>query len=198
MAIPREPKEIFSNKISAGLRRDYTPAPQISLCYLFGVLHDATERQTTYRVASKCKAFCEFLSKGIRKIGFGAWVYKEGKDRNLWIVEFSKNLLKEVKIKSKQNKIDYIRGYFDTEGGIAKNPNVRYYIYFAQKDKKDLLQVKKFLEELKISCGKLHNPSRKVDPDYWRFFVRAKSYEDFARLINSSHPEKRKYLRMKI
>ncbi len=109
MAIPREPEEIFSNKISDGLRRDYTPAPQVTKPYLLGMLHDATERQTTYRMASKSEAFCEFLSKGIDKFGFKAWVYKEGKTRNLWIVEFSKNVLKNVRIKSKQDKIDYLQ-----------------------------------------------------------------------------------------
>lgn len=103
-----------------------------------------------------------------------------------------------MQINSRQDKIDFVRGYFDSEGGISKDPKVRYYIYFAQKDRKDLLRVKKFLEELKISCGRMHNPSRRIDSDYWRFYVRAKSYNDFAKTINSSHPNKRRYLRMKI
>ena len=67
-----------------------------------------------------------------------------------------------------------------------------------QKDKADLLEVKNFLEEMNIGCGKMHNPSEKTDPNYWRFFVRANSYKRFAKIINSSHPEKRRYLRMKI
>lgn len=198
MAIPREPFDVSLTDSDKGLRRDYTPAPRVTKAYLFGVLHDATERRTTYRVASKSKIYCEFLSREIRKFGFRGWVYREGKNRNLWIVEFSKSTLKGTSIRSKQDKIDYIRGYFDTEGGIAKSPKVRYYIYFAQKDKKDLLEARDFLEEIGISCGRMHNPSKRVDPNYWRFFVRARSYSNFARIINSSHPEKRKYLRMKI
>ena len=198
MIIPREPNEAYTNKASSGLRRDYTPTPHVTKAYLLGVLHDATERKTTYRVASKSKRFCDFLSKEISKFGYKGWVYREGKNRNLWITEFSKNVLKNTEVKTRKDKIDYIRGYFDTEGGIAKNPKVRYYLYFAQKDKKDLLQVRDYLEELGMSCGKLHNPSKRVDANYWRFFVRAKSYFDFAKFINSSHPEKRKYLRMKI
>lgn len=166
--------------------------------YLFGLLHDATERGTTYRLAQKNKEFIEFLAQGIRSLGRKAWVYKEGKRRNLWIVEFSKSLLKNIKIKSRQEKIDYIRGYFDAEGGIARSPKVRFYLYFAQKDLEDLEEVKKYLEELGIMCGKTHNPSKKVDPNYWRFFIRAKSYKDFARIIGSNHPEKRRLLRMKI
>ena len=166
--------------------------------YLFGVLHDATARNTTYRIASKSKAYCEFLKKGIAQLGARAWIYKEGKQRNLWIVEFSKSLLRDTVVSSELDKIDYARGYFDTEGGIAKSPQVRYYLYFAQKNKADLRQVKKYLEELGISCGVMHNPSKRVDPDYWRFFVKAESYNDFARHIGSDHPEKSRFLRMKI
>ena len=127
-----------------------------------------------------------------------AYVAKEGKNRNLWIAEFSKSFLKDTRILSKKDKINYLRGYFDAEGGIAKSKNVRYYLYFCQKDKKDLEIVKEYLEELGISCGKLHNPSVRIDPNYWRFFIGVKSYEYFAKIIGSSHPDKKKYLRMKI
>ncbi len=162
------------------------------------MLHDATERKNTYRIATKNLNFAKFIREGILKLGSKAWIYKEGKNRNLWIVEFSKILLKEFKIKSKQNKIDYIRGYFDAEGGISQSSKVRFYIYFCQKDLIDLEEVKKFLLELGISCGLIHNPSKKVDPNYWRFFVSSKSYKDFTKIISSDHPEKIKLLEMKI
>jgi hypothetical protein len=181
-----------------GHRRDYTRASQISKQYLLGLLHDATERKTTYRIATKSKEFSDFLVKGIKKFEMSAWNYKEGKDRDLWITEFSKSLLKNVKIISKQDKIDYIRGYFDAEGGISKHSSVRFYIYFCQKNKKDLLEVKEYIEEIGIETGKIHNPSIKVDPNYWRFYVRAKSYLKFVKIISSSHPEKVTFLRMKI
>jgi len=195
MAIAREP----STRIKVGgLRRDYTPTPKkITKAYLLGVLHDATERKTTYRISSKGKDFCQFLKQGIESLGHNAWIYQEGKNRDVWIVEFSKFLLKGTKVKSRQDKIDYTRGYFDTEGGIAKSLKVRYYIYFAQKNKSDLIELKKYLRELDISCGVIHNPSKRIDPDYWRFFVRARSYDDFAKLIGSYHPDKHHYLWMK-
>ncbi len=170
----------------------------ITKSYLLGMLHDATERKNTYRIATKNSNFAKIIREGILKLGSKAWIYKEGKSRNLWIVEFSKILLKEFIIKSKQNKIDYIRGYFDAEGGISQTSKVRFYIYFCQKDKIDLEEVKKYLLELGISCGVIHNPSKKVDPNYWRFFVSSKSYKDFARIISSDHPEKIKLLEMKI
>ena len=166
--------------------------------YLLGMAHDGTERQSTYRIATSSLRFSDFLKKGIQTFRVGAWVYKEGTSRNLWIVEFPKKILKDVQIRSYKDKSEYIRGYFDAEGGIAKHSSVRYYLYFCQKDKTDLIQVRKYLEEIGIICGALHNPSKKVDPNYWRFYISAKSYTDFATIIGSSHPEKHRYLRMKI
>ena len=170
----------------------------VTKSYLLGMLHDATERKNTYRIATKNFNFAKIIREGILKLGSKAWIYKEGNNRNLWIVEFSKILLKEFKIKSKQNKIDYIRGYFDAEGGISQSSKVRFYIYFCQKDKIDLEEVKKYLLELGISCGVIHNPSKKVDPNYWRFFIRSVSYKDFSKIISSDHPEKIKLLEVKI
>lgn len=162
--------------------------------YLLGALHDATERKTTYRIAQKSKVYIKLLAEGIKSLGQKAWVYQEGKTRNLYIVEFSKSFLRGVKINSRQDKIDYVRGYFDAEGGVARDLKVDYYLYFAQKDFNDLRQVKQYLEELGIACGKIHNPSKKADPDYWRFFISAKSYKDFAKMIGSWHPEKHRFL----
>lgn len=165
--------------------------------YLLGVLHDATECRNTYRISQKSRKYVEFLAKGIKSLGYKAWVYKEGKLRNLYIVEFSKFVLKDTKIRSIQNKIDYVRGYFDAEGSVNRDPKVRYYLYFAQKNLADLQEVKDYLIEFGINCGKIHNPSKKIDPDYWRFFIRAKSYEKFIKIIGSNHPIKGHFLRVK-
>ena len=129
----------------------------------------------------------------IEAMGFRAWIYREGKSRELYIVEFSVSILSGFEIISTQDKIDYIRGYFDAEGSVPLNGS-RMYIYFCQKDKQSLLQVKEFLEQLGIICGEIHNPSKKEDPNYWRFFVSCKSYRDFATKIGSKHPIKRKIL----
>lgn len=196
MVIPREPQSVHLT--ARGLRRDYTRTPDTSKQYLLGVLHDATVAKTTYRIATKDYSFCQFLIKAIKSLNGNAWSYKEGKLRNLWIVEFSQSFLKKVSVITTKDKIEYIRGYFDAEGGIAKSSSVRYYIYFCQKDENDLLEVKKYLSELGIETGVIHNPSKRVDPDYWRFFIRSNSYEKFAKIIGSNHPEKRKFVRMKI
>ena len=193
MAIPREP---FKQK---GLRRDYTPAPKhLTKAYLLGALHDATRRKTTYRISQKSKEYVEFIAKGIKFLGRKAWVYREGQDRDVYVVEFSKSILDDFKLKTLSDKVDYIRGYFDTDGGITKHQKVRYYIYFAQKDREDLEEVKRYLEDLEIDCGVIHNPSKRVDPDYFRFYILAKSLDKFALTIGSFHPDKRKCFRMKI
>ena len=181
-----------------GLRRDYTRAPQMTKAYLLGVLHDATVRKNTYRIATQNYKFSLMLKQGILDLGRKAWIYKEGRNRNLWIVEFSKSLLNETKIISKQEKRDFIRGFFDAEGGIAKSPKVRFYIYFCQKDLKVLQDIKRYLSTFGIKTGRIHNPSKMVDPDYWRFYVSSNSYRDFAIKIGSNHPEKQLLLRMKI
>lgn len=195
MVIPREP--LLRVKLRRGHRRDYTRTPQVTKAYIIGILHDATQRKTTYRVSQKSEKFVNFVQKGIKDLGGNAWVYKEGKNRSVYIVEFSKSFLKDVKIESEKEKTDYIRGYFDTDGAVAKNNKVRYYIYFCQKDFYDLSVIRNYLIDQGIDCGVIHNPSKKVDPFYWRFFIKARSYNDFAEKIGSWHPEKSKFLRMK-
>jgi hypothetical protein len=58
----------------------------------------------------------------------------------------------------------------------------------------------RILESWGIDCGRIHNPSRLVDPEYWRFYVRARSHKRFMTLVGSWHPRKRLQIdnRMKI
>lgn len=170
----------------------------MSKAYLLGALHDATERKYTFRLGQKSQAYVEFIADLVRKLNHKAWTYREGKNRNLFIVEFSKTVLSNLNISTTTEKINYIRGYFDAEGGMSKSPKTRFYLYFAQKNKSDVNQVRNYLLDLGISCGVLHNPSSKADPNYWRFFVLTKSHKEFAKRIGSWHPEKSEILRMKI
>ncbi len=165
----------------------------MSKAYLFGALHDGSERKHTFRISQKYLSFVSDLANMIKAMGYNAWVYREGFDRELFVVEFSKSVLSCFEITSIQDKIDYITGYFDAEGSVPLNGS-RMYIYFCQKDKIDLEEVKTFLQQLGITCGKIHNPSKKEDPNYWRFFVSCKSYKDFAKIISSRHPVKKKIL----
>ena len=50
--------------------------------------------------------------------------------------------------------------------------------------------IKNILTDLKIKTGKIHNPSQKVDPNYWRIYVSAESQKAFVEKISSWHPRK--------
>ena len=68
------------------------------------------------------------------------------------------------------------------------------------KDKVSLENVKRILDSWNVECGRVHNPSVRVDPDYWRVFVRSRSHESFMRLVGSWNPVKHHEIntRMKI
>ena len=92
----------------------------------------------------------------------------------------------------------YLRGFFDAEGGIPKDQNAKFYIQLVQKNKNKLNGIKTLLESLGISAGKLHNPSRLVDPNYWRIYIHANSHYEFINLIGSWHPRKTKLFRKRM
>ena len=61
-------------------------------------------------------------------VGSNSWIYKEGKDRNLYVLEtvckdldFSFN---PKRLTTKGEIIAYIRGFFDAEGGIPHNKRI--------------------------------------------------------------------------
>src|SRR3989338_2291224 len=165
----------------------------MSKAYLKGALHDATERKYTFRLCQKQQAYVEFIANLVRKLGFNAWTYKEGKTRNVYIVEFSKKILDSFEIQTRQDKIDYIRGYFDAEGSVPRKKLGFQYIYIAQKSNQELLELVSYQNILGIACGKIHVPSTKK-PDYWRFYASAKSRKKFIETIGSWHPEKSQLL----
>ncbi len=49
-------------------------------------------------------------------------------------------------------------------------------------------------------CGRIHNPSLTVDPNYWRFYVPSAGHRRFMEVVGSWHPRKRLLVdtRMKI
>jgi hypothetical protein len=93
--------------------------------------------------------------------------------------------------------IAYVRGYFDAEGGAERSEKYNY-VHLYQKDRVELGKVQQILAGLGIACGQLHNPSQRVDPDYWRFAVLAAGRPLFAKIIGSWHPRKERILRMMI
>jgi len=118
--------------------------------------------------------------------------------RLVLIADFLDFKFNPLTLLTNKEKIAYLRGFFDAEGGIPKNKKSRFYIQLVQNDKPKLEKLKIILDGLKIKTGIIHNPSKNVDPDYWRMYVLAESHKDFVKKINSWHPRKIKILKERI
>lgn len=184
-----------------GTLRDCTPGSRVvrlSRSYLLGAMHDGTVRARTLRISQREESYVLLLQQLVLASGGRAWTYREGRTRQLYVVEFSRSFLGSHRPRTRRDLIDYVRGYFDAEGGIPSDPAKPPYLYFAQKDRRDLEGVRRILLSIGIACGRIHNPSRRVDPDYWRFYVSRRSLRRFAKVVGSWHPRKAVLLRMMI
>ena len=176
------------------------------MAYLQGALGDATYNKLhkTWRFSQSNRRWLVRLQNLLKQIGYRSWLYREGKRRRLYVLETTAKFLsirnRPIDLWRQSEKIAFVRGFFDAEGGVPRDLKVRYYLQFSQKNHRELSLVRKMLEDVGIKRGRIHNPSKNVDPEYWRFFVRAQSYKDFTHLIGSWHPRKQKLLlnRMKI
>jgi len=153
-------------------------------------MHDGTVRARTIRISQREESYVRLLRSLIEAVGGRAWTYREGKTRRLYVVEFSRSFMRGHELRTRRDKVEYARGYFDAEGGIPATPSADPYLYFAQKSLPDLEEVRGILVGLGIECGRIHNPSRRADPEYWRFYVSRKSIPAFASLVGSLHPRK--------
>ena len=174
------------------------------LAYIHGAMHDGSlNKRTRVRIVQRHKSWLEMIRGLLYDIGIRSWIYREGKLRNVYALEtVSKELnfrFNPLHIRTKPERIMYLRGFFDAEGGIPRNGK-RFYIQLAQKDYVKMNAVKEVLKEIGIESGKVHNPSKRVDPNYWRIFILVKHHRLFAEAIGSWHPIKSKIFseRMKI
>ena len=172
--------------------------------YLQGALKDATRSALhgTHRIGQSERAWLETLQVALGALGHRSWIYREGRERNFWVLETTARFLSigfEPDVDTREG-LDYVRGYFDADGGMPRSPTARLYFQFCQKDKESLERVAMIISSAGIACGRIHNPSAARDPDYWRFFVGASSHERFMERIGSWHPIKRAQIsaRMKI
>lgn len=175
------------------------------VAYLQGALHDASfNKNQRFRFSQKGKEWLLILKELFRKIEYNSWIYKEGRDRDVYVLETLANFLDfnldPLSLRTKAELINYVRGFFDAEGGIPHKKENRFYIQLSQKDKLKLEKIKKILLRSNIQTGIIHNPSKKVDPEYWRMYILTESHKNFARVIGSWHPNKVKVFqeRMKI
>ncbi|MFH1720264.1 MAG: LAGLIDADG family homing endonuclease [Patescibacteria group bacterium] len=166
--------------------------------YLLGALHDGTYNKLhkTFRISQKGNDWLRKLQLILKRIGCKSWIYREGKDRDVYVLETTASFLDmkfdPMKLKTNEEKISYVRGYFDSEGGISHKLKDRFYIQFCQKNMEEMIKVRNILGHSGIKCGKLHNPSKAVDPNYWRFYVKTESHSNFIGKVSSWHPRKYK------
>lgn len=182
------------NRIDPSETTRRSPKNEEIIAYLHGALHDASlNKGKRIRFVQKYPEWLLLLQKLLEKVGSRSWMYKEGKGRNLYTLETLCRLLSfdfdPLTLKDKKTQRAYVRGFFDAEGGIPRTEDT-FYIQLVQKDKTKILALKKMLDSLGISTGKVHNPSHRVDPNYWRIFVSTKDHKEFACQIGSWHPVK--------
>jgi hypothetical protein len=114
--------------------------------------------------------------------------------RRVWVIETTWQPEFPQVIRTKGGAAAFVRGYFDAEGGLPADYRARFYIQFAQKNHADLSHPRDLLGLLGVQCGRIHNPSVRRDPNYWRFYVLAASHEKFIQTVGSWHPRKRMLL----
>jgi len=193
-AVNQQGSPAFQRDPSETIRRAPFSKKEVK-AYLQGCLHDGTfSSNKRFRISQKGKEWLEILQKLFKSLGYNSWIYKEGKDRDVYILETLSNFLdfkfNPLDLKEKEEKIGYIRGFFDTEGGIPKSPKARFYIQLVQSDKTKIRKLKFILNELGIKSGKIHNPSKKNNPNYWRIYILAGFKKRFVKNIGSWHPRK--------
>ena len=189
------------------LHAELLQVEQVSIeSYLQGALRDGTYslQHNTHRIGQSDVRWLELLKQMLALLGYSSWIYREGAKRELWVLETTASFLSidydATALIQTLPGLYYVRGYFDAEGGMPKDSSARLYFQLCQKSYSHLEVVRKILESWEISCGRMHNPSVRVDPDYWRFYVRAGSHQRFMTLVSSWHPRKRAQIarRMKI
>jgi intein-encoded DNA endonuclease-like protein len=178
----------------------------VTEAYLLGALHNGTYNicRKTYRFSQANIIWLQILQEKLAALGYKSWIYKEGRDRTVYVLETSAKFLSTMydpkRFTSTEQKIAYIRGFFDAEGGLPQSLDARFYIQLVQKNQPKLVWIQSVLEDLGIKCGVIHIPSKKVDPNYFRFFIATKSHKEFSTVIGSEHPRKLRIFesRMKI
>jgi intein-encoded DNA endonuclease-like protein len=170
--------------------------------YLLGALHDGTfSSNRRFRISQIGTDWLKILQNFFSQLGYKSWIYKEGKYRRVYVLETLADFLdfkfNPLKLNSEKEKIGYIRGFFDAEGGIPRNYQARFYIQLTQNNREKLEKLKIILEDLGIKTGKIHNPSQSVDPNYWRMYILTNSQKIFLAKIGTWHPRKIKTLRRK-
>lgn len=170
-----------------------------AIAYLQGALHDATfNKGKRFRFSQKGIEWLEILKEAFSLLGFNSWIYREGKTRDVYVLETLAHFLDfrfdPLQLKAEGEQRAYIRGFFDAEGGIPHSASASFYIQLVQNDRNKLQKIKTILNRMDIRTGIIHNPSKKLYPEYWRMFVLQSGQRKFVQKIGTIHPRKIKLL----
>jgi intein-encoded DNA endonuclease-like protein len=170
------------------------------VAYLQGALHDATfSSNSRFRFSQKGREWLEVLQGMFTSLGHRSWIYREGKTRDVYVLETLADFLDfkfdPLNLKTKKQQCAYIQGFFDAEGGIPHSVKDKFYIQLVQNDQEKLSKIKQLLESMGISVGIIHNPSRKLHPEYWRMFILLSGHKKFVKIVGTQHPRKINFLR---
>ena|SRR3989344_6506962 len=170
-----------------------------TVAYLFGALHDGyiytgKSKGQVAVFTQKERGWLENIKQMIKPYGKSAWIFKQ---RQIFILETKFAELfqpYDFDTFADEEKLAFISGFFDAEGGIPMNPKeARAYIQFVQKKPEILRKMRDHLEIRGIHCGVIHMYD-KGRSNCWRFFVRTDSLHRCILILNSRHPSKIKRL----
>ena len=146
------------NRINPSETTRRAPAFQkIIMAYFLGALHDGTfSSNERFRISQKGDDWLKVLRNFLKEIGFSAWIYQEGKTRDIYVLETLAKFLdfqfNPEDLKTQEEKTAYIRGFFDAEGGIypPQKSHSKPYLYLHSKHQDNLNQVANVLSEFQI------------------------------------------------
>ncbi|HEX2026470.1 MAG TPA: LAGLIDADG family homing endonuclease [Nitriliruptorales bacterium] len=168
-------------------------SPEAARAYIAGATRDGhvNRLHQTLCISQADPEWLLLLQILFEKLGSRSWIYRESARRSVWTLEICRVVDPVPTLDTLDEVAAFVRGYFDAEGGIPRDIDSRFYIQICQKDRRDLIHLRRLLlERLSIACGRLHNPSVRIDPEYWRFYVRASGHSRFAAVVGSWHPIK--------
>jgi len=150
--------------------------------YLQGASRDGTFNRLhkTLRICQADIRWLWVLERLLGRLGKRSWMYREG-TRNVWVIETTWRPESPETIRTLGEAAAFGRGNFDAEGGVPTDARARFYVQFVQKSHADLIRTCDLLARLGVRCGRVHNPSVRRDPGYWRFYLLAASHRQFTR-----------------
>jgi hypothetical protein len=111
--------------------------------YIEGAKRDATFNRlhNTVRFSQADQRWLWVLKLILRNLGSNSWVYREGR-RRVWVLETTYQNRVSSPLPSAIEEAEFVRGYFDAEGGVPRRLNDRFYIQLVQKNRLDLNRVR--------------------------------------------------------